>query len=60
MLRNFHLEKAKQMLHETIKWRKEFGLENIHSTWKKNIEFENETGKTYLRGYDNDNEGHVI
>ena len=46
------------MLHETIKWRKEFGLENIHSTWKETIEFENETGKTYIRGYDN--EGHVI
>lgn len=47
------------MLRATLQWRKDFGLADIHSpSWKDIIQFENETGKIYVRGFDK--EGHVI
>lgn len=45
------------MLENTLKWRKDFGLEHMNS-WSDIIALENSTGKTYARGYDKD--GHAI
>jgi hypothetical protein len=55
--RNFHTEKAVEMLDKTIAWRQEFGLHRMDE-WMDVIRKENETGKTYVRGFDK--EGHVI
>lgn len=46
------------MLHATLEFRKSFDLSGIQTTWKETIEFENASGKTYVRGFDK--EGHVI
>jgi hypothetical protein len=57
--RNFDVTKAQVMLTNTLAWRKEFGVANIHS--KANIATiskENSTGKTYVRGFDS--QGHAI
>jgi hypothetical protein len=57
--RNYHLEKAKAMLDNTLKWRESFGLKDLHTGgWKDTIEKENCTGKSYLRGFDK--HGHVL
>jgi hypothetical protein len=46
------------MLQATIEFRKSFDLSGIRTRWKETIEFENSTGKIYVRGFDK--EGHVI
>jgi len=57
--RNFHTEKAVEMLDKTIAWRHEFGLHRfMDDEWMDVVRKENETGKTYVRGFDK--EGHVI
>jgi hypothetical protein len=55
--RNYDSTKAIQMLHATVKWRKDFGVDNIDS-WRETIALENSTGKTYVRGFDK--QGHVV
>jgi hypothetical protein len=40
------------MLEDTIKWRHEFGIDNIHTEYKDTIALENSTGKMYVRGFD--------
>jgi hypothetical protein len=57
--RQFDFKKAKTMLSNTLQWRAEFGVKNIHTNEYMNvIKKENSTGKIYLRNYDN--AGHVI
>lgn len=47
------------MLQNTVKWRDEFKLKELHEdSWKSIIATENCTGKMYVRGYDK--EGHVL
>lgn len=55
--RNFDVDKAKTMLHETLHWRRDFGVENM-GEWKDVIAIENSPGKMYVRGYDK--EGHAL
>lgn len=43
--RKFDVERAKAMLHETLKWRRNFDLENLSTTWQSTISKENSTGK---------------
>lgn len=50
--RKWDIEKSKALLNSTIEWRKNFGLDQIESTWKPIIETENATGKLYVRGFD--------
>ena len=50
--RNFDTGKSTAMLRATIAWRKEFDLGGLQTTWKESIEYENATGKLYVRGYD--------
>jgi hypothetical protein len=58
-LRSFKIKKAVKLLRETITWRKEFGLGDLHEgRWKDEIKTENATGKSYIRGYDK--EGHIL
>jgi hypothetical protein len=46
-------------LHETLHWRKDFGLDEIcGEEWQSVLAKENATGKTYVRGFDKN--GHVI
>lgn len=52
--RNFDTGKSTAMLRATIAWRKEFDLGGLQTTWKETIEYENSTGKMYVRGYDNE------
>lgn len=49
--RDNDLDKATTMLDATIVWRKDFGLECMH-TWADVVKKENETGKAYVRGMD--------
>ena len=56
--RNWNTEKALKMLNATIAWRHDFGLQYLHTDWKKTIEYENATGKLYCRGFDR--KGHAI
>lgn len=50
---------AKKMLEETLKWRAEFGVKNMHTAgYMKVIENETWTGKTYVHGFNRD--GHVL
>ena len=51
--RNFDVDKSKAMLRETLNWRRDFGVENMHE-WKDVIAIENSPGKMYVRGYDKD------
>ena len=46
------------MLNNTIQWRIDFDLPNMHTAWKELIEQENITGKLYVRGFDKF--GHAI
>lgn len=47
------------MLQNTIKWRDEFKLKELHEdSWNNIISVENSTGKMYVRGFDK--EGHVL
>jgi hypothetical protein len=50
--RNYNVAKATKMLEDTIKWRREFGIDNIHTEYKDTIALENSTGKMYVRGFD--------
>lgn len=52
------MKKATRMLENTLKWRRDFGVEQMHTHWMDTIALENSTGKTYVRGFDK--EGHVI
>ena len=52
--RNFDVAQAVDMLNDTLKWRVEFGLQDILSGWMSTIRKENETGKLYVRGFDKD------
>jgi len=56
--RNFKVKKAVKLLHETLAWRKEFGLADVRDGWRDVIRLENATGKSYIRGYDR--EGHIL
>jgi len=57
--RSYDYEKASKLLQDTMKWRHEFGLDQLHSEqYKSSVIKENSSGKMYLRGYDK--EGHVI
>ena len=57
--RTFNFEKAKHMMENSLKWREEFGLKDLHSgAWKDIIKLENSTGKMYLRGFDKS--GHLL
>jgi CRAL/TRIO domain/CRAL/TRIO, N-terminal domain len=56
--RKFDFSKASHMLDDTIKFRKEYGLDQMHSNWADTITRENSTGKMYIRGFDRD--GHVL
>jgi hypothetical protein len=57
--RKFDLDKAKNLLQETLNWRRDFGVEEIFSSsWINTVAKENETGKTYVRGVDAD--GHAL
>lgn len=59
MHRNFKVKKSVKLLHETLEWRKSFGLADLHAgAWKDVIAVENATGKSYTRGFDK--EGHVL
>mmetsp|Transcript_26813 Transcript_26813/g.57795 ORF Transcript_26813/g.57795 Transcript_26813/m.57795 type:complete len:260 (-) Transcript_26813:62-841(-) len=49
--RNFNVPKASKMLHETLEWRRSFGLAAM-GEWKDIIAVENATGKLYVRGFD--------
>lgn len=56
--RNYDVEKATKMLRATLKWRKEFGLEDIHTKWTETVAYENSSGKMYVRGFDKN--GHAV
>jgi hypothetical protein len=56
--RNYDVNKAADMLHKTLSWRKSFGLDEMSTTWRPIIEKENSTGKMYARGFDK--EGHAL
>lgn len=57
--RKGNVAEAKTMLEETLKWRKAFGVGNIHTKgYMKVIEKETFTGKTYVGGYCRD--GHAL
>mgnify|MGYP003386642783 CR=1 FL=1 len=55
--RSYDIEKSKNMLESTLKWRNEINIINMNE-WKETLMLEHSTGKMYVRGYDN--EGHVI
>ena len=52
--RNFDVAQAIDMLNDTLKWRLDFGLQDMLSGWMDTIRKENETGKLYARGFDKD------
>jgi len=56
--RKLDVEKAVEMLENTLKWRCEQGLADMQTNWMESLHKEHETGKMYVRGYDK--EGHVI
>lgn len=57
--RKGEITKAVAMLKDTIAWRKEFGLADMHAgKWDETIRLENATGKMYARG--TDREGHML
>ena len=57
--RSYDFAKGSAMLNETLNWRRDFGLPNIHGPeWQAVVAKENATGKTYVRGFDK--EGSVI
>jgi hypothetical protein len=50
--RKYNIDQAKKLLEATIEWRKEYGLDEMLTTWRPTIESENASGKLYARGYD--------
>lgn len=49
--RTYDVGRATEMLHATIKWRRDFDIKSLHDGWEKVIEEENKTGKGYCRGF---------
>ena len=50
---------AREMLEDTLKWRADFGVRNMHTKgYMKVIETETFSGKTYVHGFNRD--GHVL
>lgn len=54
--RNYDFEKAKTLLSNTLKWREEFGLNDMLNSssgesWMETMRRENVTGKLYVRGF---------
>lgn len=56
--RKLDVDKATEMLDATLKWRAEIGVADMCNNWMDTLAKEHETGKMYVRGYDN--EGHVV
>ena len=57
--RNYDVEKASKLLIDTIKWRKDFGIDQLHNESNMNcVSKENSSGKMFLRGYDK--EGSIL
>jgi CRAL/TRIO, N-terminal domain len=57
--RSFDATKSSAMLAATVKWRKDFGIADMHSkSWEEILAKENSTGKMYVRGLSR--EGHPI
>lgn len=57
--RNNDVDKASEMLNNTITWRNTFGLPGLYrGDWKQILSTENATGKMFVRGFDR--EGHPL
>ena len=57
--RSFDVTKSTAMLTATLKWRKDFGVCEMHSKcWEDILAKENSTGKMYVRGLSR--EGHPV
>ena len=57
--RSFDVTKSSAMLAATVKWRKDFGICDMHSkSWEDVLAKENSSGKMYVRGISR--EGHPI
>ena len=52
--RKFDLKKSIDMLEATLQWRKEFDVLGASNAWMDKMITENETGKLYVRGTDNE------